>query len=210
MAVPNFIDKMMNDERNTVFIGNDNGIAIKGYVDAETVFGATASYGALSQNSAVQGVSDAVKQISEFTDIIDAGNTFDPPWMTMQTWQNSSVGDLSFSLYYVATSYGDDVLQAVLPVYDMVLPEVEDDSFDRFITPLSYAPKKTKGQSANALNVQIGDWFYASGFVMTSASITVSKEKINENGTLPLYVKVDVSLLPTKVFSATEVKDWFY
>lgn len=206
--VPNYIRSIMNDHRNTVYIVGGSG-KLSGFVDAETVFGASSDFGALSSSSAAQQLSNGVQLASEYTNLIDSGETFNVPSLSRVSWQSASVNGLSFDLYLVAMEEGEDLMSKVLSVYDMVLPEIATGGVDRFITPMKYNANQSGETTENHITVYIGDWFEADGFVMTSASITVSKEKINDAGTLPLYVKVSVSLMPTQVYSATQVKKWF-
>lgn len=209
MTVTKYIQSLLLDNSNTVFIGNKHE-AIQGYVDGETTFGATAQYGRQSASSALDSLSKAVRQTAEYTSIIDGGTTFDVPNLTRVSWEGSSVNALSFSMYFIAQNEGEDLMLPVKAAFKMVLPEINKAGvLGAFSTPLGYNANQSGDQTENHLDVRIGSWFDAHGFVMNSCTYTISKEKIDDAGKLPLYIKLDVTLMPTQVFSASVVTSWF-
>ncbi len=197
-----YIQKLVNNPINKVIITGPLG-QLSGYIEAEQTFGATSSYSSLIGNASAEGLDKVTQTINSVTgfDIPRAAN----PLSTRVGWENAAVNGIAFGLYFVSYD-GANVMDQIKPVWDMILPS--KGGVNTFIAPGDFKPNQ-KGDVENALVVEIGNWFSASGFVMESALLTVSREKVDEDGKLPLYVKLDVSLKPTETFTADIVSGWF-
>jgi len=197
-----YIQKLVSNDINRVTITGANG-ALIGYIEAEQMFGATASYSPLTGNDGNETIDKATQQFNSVvgTDIARTAR----PINTRVGWESSAVNGLSFSLYFLSYD-GSNVMEEIAPVWDMVLPTTG--GINSFIAPMDYMPNQ-KSKPKNFLEVKIGNWFFAEGFVMESALLTVSREKIDAAGTMPLYVKLDIALKPLQIFTSDVVASWF-
>lgn len=197
----NYIRSMVSDPINEVIISG-GGAVITGYIDGEQVFGASSSYGDL------MGTSGATKTLDKTIDQVNATletniGHISTAKMSRLGWQSSSVNGLSFGLYFISMA-GENPMDKVRDIWKMVLPK----SVNPEVAPLNYRANTT-GEPTGTLSVKIGNWFTAQGFVCESALITVSREKVDKGGTIPLYVKVDINLIRVEQPDAETVQSWF-
>lgn len=198
-----YIQKLVSNPINKVLITGTNGIQLEGYVEAEQVFGATSSYSSLVGNDAADSIDKTTQLVKSALgwDIPRAAN----PLSTRVGWENAAVNGISFGLYFISYD-GKNIMDDVSPVWKMVLPT--KGKLNSFVAPGDYDPHQ-KGDVKHSLTVEIGNWFVAEGFVMESALLTVSREKIDKEGKIPLYAKLDISLKPTETFTSDIVSNWF-
>ncbi len=164
---------------------------VSGFIDSELSFGASATYESLSESSSIDGIAKNFQRASE---VMGKSNTMKFPWMTKKSWSGSSVNDFSFSIFKLATKDGENLLSGTAPIWDSVLPgSAGGQTLDSFTTPNGYI-SHGKGGTSNSVTLKIGNWYESNGWLMVSANLTVSKEKIDEGKTLPLYIKIDVTL----------------
>jgi len=199
-----YIQKLVSNPINRVIITGPASVgSLVGYVEAEQVFGATSSYSPLIGNSSSETIDKGTQLVNSVTgwDIPRAAN----PLSTRVGWENAAVNGLSFGLYFISYD-GSNVMDQIKPVWGMVLPS--KGAVNSFVAPGDYKPNQ-KGDVENSLSIEIGNWFSAHGFVMDSALLTVSREKVDTDGKLPLYVKLDISLKPCETYTADIVSSWF-
>jgi len=186
-----------------------------GFIDSEQTFGATSSYEALSESPMIDKASELVQTGSE---LFGEAYTLKYPWMTKKSWTGSTTNDLSFSIYKLAVNEEDDLISLTEPIWESVLPSVDEKNkggiLGSYIPPNSYnAGGSLDGRNGekpvNTIVIKFGNWYEADGWIMTSALMTVSKEKIDEKKTKPLYIRIDISLTRSMNSTSSEFKGWF-
>ena len=205
-----YVDQLTSDPKNKVVIyGGSVTSPISGFIDAETVFGASASYNAEQLGYDAANAANKIASSAENSGIggIHANKRTNSVKLSRQSWQSSSFNTLAFDLFVVATKDGQNPMTEGIKIYDYLLPIELNLGF--MIVPGNYYVNPFGGEAINAVSVFIGEWFSSpNSWLMSAGQMTVSKQK-QENGIDPLFVKISITLTPARDFYADEVQDWF-
>jgi len=205
-----YIEGITKDPNNQILIDLGHGHVYSGFIDSELTFGATSEYGSLSDSSTIDKISNGVQTIAG-----EMGSTMTLkfPFMTKKSWNGSKVNDISFSFYKLATETNENLIEKTAGIWSSTLPSLEKEGVQgkigSYSPPNGYTQGSNDGKPKNSLTIRIGNWFESNGWVITSSTLTVSKEKIDEAKTLPLYIKIDVTLTRDMDSTAYEFQSWF-
>jgi len=218
MELYNYIEGITKDPNNRIMLALGNGTVVSGFIDSELTFGASAQYGAMSESSALDSLSSGVQQLGE---LFGQAVTLKFPWMTKKSWTGSSVNDISFSIYKLATDVGEDLLSQTKAIWTSTLPSTNGQGLTGTYKPpngynaggyLDGRKSDEAGKSnkpIGAITLKIGKWFESYGYIITSANMIVSKEKIDAGKTLPLYIKLDITLSRSMDATGADFTSWF-
>lgn len=212
-----YYEDIISNDANKILILGYGGKTIVGFVDGEQVFSTTASYnnefagGPLGSADAVNSSNDMARKWSTGGSMAEA--VYRPNKLTRMSWQSSSFNALSFDIYVPAVTGEEDQLEQPLNMFYFTLLSEAGGVFGQTgykIIPNRYSVTQF-GSQENALSVKIGNWFYSyNAWVMTSGSVTFSKEKVaGSYPSKPLYVKISCVLTPAREFEYEEVASWF-
>ena len=183
--------------------------AITGFVDADIVFGANSTYNPESVSSSAAAAMDSMSKTT--FDNIGSNKRTNSVKLSRQSWQTSSFNSLTFDLFIISINDSSiNPLHEGIKIYDYLLPRQDGDYYGgTMIVPNGYIVNPL-GTQENAIDVTIGSWFQSIGncFLMQAGTMEVSKQKMTD-GVTPLYVKINVTLQPSRDFFAEEVKSWF-
>lgn len=202
-----YIDQLYQSGRQNLVVikGGPDTQEMFGFIDGPSTFGASASWDtSIPLRSVDEGVESAGKAFANFTGSDEVMRSFR---MTMVTWQNSTFNAVPFSIIVIANKIGINPLDEVKKVWDYVLPGEYGGGFFQS-TPGGYTVNAA-GQQTNQVSIWIGDWFKSmDAWVISAAQVEVSKQRVKDTN-IPLYAKIDMTLLPSREFHKDEVKAWF-
>jgi len=144
--------------------------------------------------------------------------------LSISRWH--STGKISFEIpmTFITLNSKSDVMREAVELTSLAQPKVTDEGF--LSAPGGYKPRygdKTLDQiesagevldvikyrnftTDGAWSVNIGEWFYAPNLLLTSAAMTISKERTQYG---PLMVTVQCSFEPFRQVSEDEYRDYF-
>lgn len=199
-----YIDEIINNSDNQIFITSDSGAYLHGFINSELTFGASANYDTADASAALEDGSKLVDKVGR--NLAGKSMVMNTSATTKLSWQSSAMDGMSLEILMLSTGPNDDILNRAKQIYEFLLPKERGN----FLTPpTDYNSNIGDPGVKNAVSVAIGNWFEGHGFVMTNANFTVSKEKIGGDGHQPLYISVTCELVPAYVMHKKEVLSMF-
>jgi len=206
-----YITEISKNPKNRIWMKGGIGTkSLIGFIDADVQFGAQANWDVGEVGAEL--LNKGLEKINGGKTVMGQSN-LRSIYSSMQTWQTSSFNPITMDIFIIATTDSQNVLLEANKVWDYVLPI--DKGWGIVSAPGGYTPASVlaiagygEGQTGQ-VSIKIGDWFYSpNAWVASSATLAVSKQRVKASG-FPLYIKITLTLNPSRMFHAEEVKKWY-